>query len=105
MQKIGQYVSVEDSKAVVAVRGDFKLEVTDRVRDELEEAYRMGCTAVRFDMNNTDYIDSTVNKIIIRTLRHVGERMLEISNPKRSVFAALEARDLAKFIVNGGKRA
>ena len=105
MQKIGKYVSIEDSKAVVAVKGGFILDVTDQVRDELEEAYRRGCTAVQFDMNNTDYTDSTVNKIIIRTLRRVGERMLEISNPKRNVYAALEARDLTKFIVNGGKQA
>ena len=105
MQPIGKYVGIEDSLAVVNVKGSYRLEVTDQVRSELDEAYRRGCTSVRFDMMGTDYIDSAVTKLIIRTMRRVGETKLEITNPKGRVFAALDVAAMNRFIKNGGRQA
>lgn len=105
MQKIGQYVGIDESMAVVDVKGSYRLEVTDQVRDELDEAYRRGCTSVRFEMGGTDYIDSAVTKLIIRTMRRVGESKIEIANPKGSVFAALDVATLTRFIKHGGRQA
>ena len=105
MQKIGQYVGIDESMAVVDVKGSYRLEVTDQVSDELDEAYRRGCTAVRFEMGGTDYINSAVIKLILRTLRHVGETKLEISNPKGRVFADLDVASMNRFIKIGGRQA
>lgn len=103
MQRIGQYTGIEDFLAIVDVQGSYRLEVTDKVRSELEEAYRRGCTSVRFEMGGTDYIDSAVTKLIIRTMRRVGAEKLEIRNPKGRVFAALDAAAMTKYIKSGGQ--
>ena len=105
MQKIRQYVGIENSMAVVDVKGKYVLDITDKVRSELEEAYRRGCTSVRFEMGGTDYIDSTVNKLIIRTTRRVGEANVEITNPKGLVVEQLTTVALDRYIKNGGRQA
>lgn len=105
MQKIGKYVGIEGSMAVVAVNGIYDLDVTEKVRAELEEAYRRGCTAVRFEMAGTDYIDSTVSKQITHTMRCVGEANLEITNPKGLVLANLKIVAMDRFFKNGGRQA
>lgn len=102
MQKIGQYVGTEGSMAIAAVRGAFEPTITENVRAELEEAYRRGCTSARFDMTATTYADSTIIKLILHTLRRLGEKKLEIVNPKGLVLNAFNVACLDRFYVTAG---
>lgn len=104
MQKIRQYVSIENSVAIVEVEGEYSLGVTTCVKEELEEAYRRGCTSVRFEMMHTDYIDSAVTKLIARTNRRVGEKNLQILNPKARVYAVFHTAAMDKFLVMNGEQ-
>lgn len=105
MQKIGQYVSIDDSVAVVDVEGKYDLGITTNVHDDLEKAYRQGCTSVRFEMANTTYIVSATERMIYKICRlYGGAKNVQIVNAAGRVMAALQTAAVDKFIsVNGGQ--
>ena len=105
MQKIGQYVSIDNSVAVVDVEGKYDLGITANVFDDLEKAYRQGCTSVLFEMANTTYIVSATERMIYKICRtYGGAKNVQISNAQGRVLSALQAAAVDKFItVNGGQ--
>ena len=107
MQKIGQYVSVDNSMAIVDVDGKYDLGITANVHDDLEKAYRQGCTSVRFEMENTTYIVSATERMFYKICRRYGgANNVQITNAKGRVLAALQTAAVDKFImVNGGQTA
>ena len=105
MQKIGQYVSINDSVAIAEVEGKYDLGITTSVFDDLENAYRQGCTSVCFEMANTTYIVSATKRMIYKVCRiYGGPKNVQIVNAKGRVLAALQTGAVDKFImVNGGQ--
>lgn len=105
MQKIGQYVSIDDSVAVVDVEGKYDLGITTSVHDDLEKAYRQGCTSVRFEMANTTYIVSATERMIYKICRlYGGAKNVQIVNAAGRVLAVLQTAAVDKFIsINGGQ--
>ncbi len=106
MQKIGQYVSIDNSVAIADVEGKYDLGITANVQDDLEKAYRQGCTSVRFEMANTTYIMSATERMIYKICRiYGGAKNVQIINAKGRVFAALQSAAVDKYImVNGGQQ-
>ena len=105
MQKIGQYVNIDNSVAIADVEGKYDLGITTSVHDDLEKAYRQGCTSVRFEMANTTYIVSATERMIYKISRlYGGPKNVQIVNASGRVLAALQTAAVDKFImVNGGQ--
>lgn len=106
MQKIGQYVSVDNSVAIAAVEGKYDLGITTNVFDDLGKAYRQGCTSVCFEMANTTYIASATERMFYKVCRiYGGPENVQIINAKGRVLAALQTGAVDKFIlINGGQQ-
>ncbi len=106
MQKINQYVTIDNSVAIVDVEGNYDLGITAGVKDALEQAYRQGCTSVRFEMANTSYIVSATLRMIYKICRmYGGTKNVRIDNASGRVLAAISTEAMDKYIVvNGGQQ-
>lgn len=89
MQKIGQYVRMQDSEAVVEVEGAYGLCNTVAVKTELNAALQKGCTKVELDLSRTDSVDSSVVHDISRMEQKVGAGNIRIINASGKVRAFL----------------
>lgn len=105
MQKLGSFVSIDNSVAIVDVEGKYDVGITANVSDSLDQAYLQGCTSVLFEMANTTYITSATTRMFFKMGRKFGgNKNLQIVNAKGRVLAALQEAAVDKYImVNGGQ--
>lgn len=93
-----KYVRIEGATAIVAVEGRFDLCKTVEVQSELKTAYQNGCTKVVVDFQDTTYIDSSVERDLIRTRRLVHPENFSARNAEGIVLAALKASKLDSWL-------
>ena len=89
-----KYVRIDGATAIVAVEGRYDLLKTQLVNNELDTAFQNGCTKVMVDFDKTTYIDSAVERDLVRVRRKVRPENFWGCNAKGDVLAALRA---AKF--------
>lgn len=89
-----KYVQIDGATAIVSVDGRYDLLKTQLVMNDLDTAFQNGCTKVVVDFGKTTYIDSAVERDLVRVRRKVKPENFSARNAEGDVLAALKA---AKF--------
>lgn len=95
-----KYVQIDGATAVVAVDGRYDLLKTQLVMNELDTAFQNGCTKVIVDFGKTTYIDSAVERDLVRVRRKVKAENFSARNAEGDVLAALKAAKFDTWLKN-----
>ena len=89
-----KYIIMNNTIAIIKVKGDMTLPIYLELRDDFKEAISNGCTEVIMDFSDTNLIDSVGISFIIDIIKNTKIRKIKAIKANKMVTASLRAVNL-----------